>query len=72
MINLPKKYQLNRDLGFLITFRVQPLFGFGDRKLSADDEVTKKRKRSAFRNVRIALARCFASCFDRNARNIDT
>jgi len=27
-----------------LTFCVQPLFGFGDRKLSADDEVTKKPK----------------------------
>jgi len=30
--------------GFQQTFRVQPLLGFGDRKLSTDYQVTKKPK----------------------------
>ena len=38
---------------------MQPLFGFGDRKLSANDEVTKKPKSPTFPNAQIAAARCY-------------
>jgi len=41
-----------------VTFRVQPLFGIGDRDVPTNEKVTKKRTCSSLRDARIALARC--------------
>ena len=35
---------MNRNAPLPLTFRGQALFGFGARRQSTDDEVTKKRK----------------------------